>query len=80
MSDELEKQLRELVEHFRLAHDVTASEKAEGRFLMLARNAARIGAELEREACAIEAELYDGPFAAWSCDKIADAIRARGGK
>lgn len=77
-SQELERRLRELI-HPYVEAGLLGVVYAEA----LAQDAARIGAELEREACASMAHHYRLEYESghWraACKVIADAIRARGG-
>jgi hypothetical protein len=87
MNDELEKRLRALINE-RIPYGDTAGKfddvTMQLRWLeALVADAARIGAELEREACAQLVESFpDGPLVLKSYqpqfDRAAGAIRARG--
>jgi hypothetical protein len=80
MSDELEKRLRELYsDHDALTQAWPPSWAESG--LKLLREAARIGAEIEREECEQIAEIEAARSThATQARTIVAAIRARGGK
>ena len=76
MSDELEKRLRELVSRI--------GERNLTSYNDVVREAARIGAEIEREECARicdeAAPVFDVPLASTYPRTIAVSIRARGAR
>jgi hypothetical protein len=76
-TNELEKRLRERLKQALVEHMQTDEDLVEPFALLL--TAARIGAELERDECAVlvQAKLDIADHLGDVCD-LADAIRARG--